>query len=336
MHEAEFFIKLKNNIVRCELCPCFCVLKPGQTGSCKVRKNENGILTTLVYNKVSALTVDPIEKKPLYHFLPGSQILSIGTVGCNLHCVFCQNHHISQCSADDFGNFREITAKQLVATAAGIKGNTGIAYTYNEPFIFYEFMLETAKLVKEAGMKNVVVSNGYVNPEPLKKVLPFIDALNIDLKAFSTDFYKKQTTGKLAPVLETLRIIAGCNAHLEITNLVIPGLNEDEKEFEKMVEWIASELGKEVPLHISRYFPVYKLKEPPTPSKTLELFYKIASKHLLFVYTGNVSETEHSSTFCPGCGSLVIKRSRFYVRKRNLEENGCCSNCNMQQEIIFN
>ncbi len=335
MNQADFYTKLKNNIVRCELCPWFCELKPGQTGNCKVRKNENGILTSLVFNRVSALALDPIEKKPLYHFLPGSQILSVGSVGCNLHCSFCQNHHISQCSAENFSYFREITAEQLTETAAGLTGNTGIAYTYNEPFTFYEFMFETVKQAYEKGLKNVVVSNGYVNPEPLKKILPFIDAFNIDLKSFNPGFYKSQTKGELAPVLEALKIIAAGKVHLEITHLVIPSLNDNRTEFENMVNWIALELGNKIPLHLSRYFPQYKLNEPPTPSKKLDEFHEIASKHLLYVYTGNVSETEHSSTFCPGCGAMIIERNRYNVKKRNISKNGHCIKCDYKIDLIL-
>ena len=335
MQEADFYTKLKNNIVKCELCPWFCELKPGQTGNCKVRKNMDGTLMTLVYNHVSALALDPIEKKPLYHFLPGSQILSVGSVGCNLHCSFCQNHHISQCSAENFSYFREITAEQLAEMAAGLTGNTGIAYTYNEPFTFYEFMFETVKQAHEKGLKNVVVSNGYINPEPLKKILPFINAFNIDLKSFNPGFYKFQTKGELAPVLEALKIIAAGEVHLEITHLVIPSLNDNKTEFENMAKWIALELGNKIPLHLSRYFPQYKLNEPPTPAKTLDEFHEIASKHLLYVYTGNVSETEHSSTFCPGCGAMIIERNRYNVKKRNISKNGHCSKCDYKIDLIL-
>lgn len=335
MYEAAFYTKLKNNIIRCELCPWFCELKPGQTGNCKVRKNMDGTLMTLVYNHVSALALDPIEKKPLYHFLPGSQILSVGSVGCNLHCSFCQNHHISQCSAENFSYFREITAEQLAEMAAGLTGNTGIAYTYNEPFTFYEFMLETAKLAHKKGLKNVVVSNGYINPEPLKKLLPYIDAFNIDLKSFNPVFYRTQTKGELAPVLETLKIITAGKVHLEITHLVIPSLNDNRTEFENMVNWIATELGNKIPLHLSRYFPQYKLTEAPTPSKTLDEFWEIASKRLLYVYTGNVSETEHSSTFCTKCGAIIIERNRYNVRIKNISKNGYCSKCDNQINLIL-
>lgn len=335
MHEALYYTKLENQIVRCDLCPWNCNLKPGQTGNCKVRSNEKGILITHVYNKVAAFGIDPIEKKPLYHFHPGKNILSIGEVGCNLYCKFCQNYRISQCFADEFAGFKKITSDQLVAKALKTNHNIGIAFTYNEPFTFYEFMLETAKLSHENGLKNVVVSNGYINPEPLKKLLPFIDAFNIDLKAFTEEFYRKQTKGKLEPVLEILKIIAESPAHLEITNLVIPGLNDDEVIFEKMVKWIASELGENVPLHLSRYFPQHKLNFPATSIKMLESLYELAKNHLHHVYLGNVNDEKHSSTYCPECGVTTILRNRYNTSIQNLNKKGCCNNCGTSVNIAI-
>lgn len=335
MHEALFYTKLQNQAVQCDLCPWFCVLKPGQTGNCKVRSNEKGVLSTHVFNKVAAFGIDPIEKKPLYHFYPGKHILSIGEVGCNLHCNFCQNHRISQCLATEFYGFQEITSEQLVARALKIPQNIGIAYTYNEPFTFYEFMFETAQLAHDKELKNVVVSNGYINPEPLKKILPFIDAFNIDLKAFTEDFYKKQTKGKLAPVQETLKIVAGSSAHLEITNLVIPGLNDDEAVFEEMVKWIACELGSEVPLHLSRYFPQFEMNIPATRGETLEKLYDLAKNHLHFVYLGNVDDEKRSSTYCPQCGSLLVSRNRYSVSIQNLTKNPSCVKCGRSIKITL-
>jgi pyruvate formate lyase activating enzyme len=327
MQEALFYTKLENQTVRCNLCPWNCILKSGQTGSCKVRSNENGKLVTHVYNQVAAFGIDPIEKKPLYHFYPGKNILSVGEVGCNLQCSFCQNHNISQCFASEFEGFQEITSAQLVAKALKIPQNIGIAYTYNEPFTFYEFMFETAKLAHENGLKNVVVSNGYINPDPLEKLLPYIDAFNVDLKAFSEEFYKNQTKGKLEPVLECLKIIAKSPAHLEITTLIIPGLNDDETEFEKMVKWIASELGNDVPLHLSRYFPQHKLNLPPTPIIKLETLYDLAKKNLQFVYLGNVSDEKRSSTYCPHCNKTLISRNHYNISIQNLGEKGRCRFC---------
>lgn len=327
MQEALFYITLKNNKVRCELCPWNCELNSGQTGICKVRTNENGRLTTSVYNKVATLGVDPIEKKPLYHFHPGENVLSIGEVGCNLQCNFCQNHRISQCYASEFDGFHNISSEKIVNEALKTWNNIGIAYTYNEPLTFYEFLLDTAKLAKKSGLKNVVVSNGYINNNPLKKLLPAIDAFNIDLKAFSEDFYRKQTKGKLEPVLQTLKIIAESKAHLEITNLVIPRLNDDENEFEKMIKWIAKELGQQIPIHLSRYFPQYKMKQSPTPIKKMEQLYTIAKQHLQHVYLGNVSDKKRSSTFCSNCNGLLIERNHYKTEINKIDSEGNCKSC---------
>ncbi|MCF6357067.1 MAG: AmmeMemoRadiSam system radical SAM enzyme [Draconibacterium sp.] len=333
MQEAQFYTKLKNNKVHCELCPWDCILEAGQTGICKVRTNESGKLITSVYNKVSALGTDPIEKKPLYHFYPGKNILSIGEVGCNLHCTFCQNHTISQCYASEFTGFHNISSEKIVTEALKTWNNIGIAYTYNEPITFYEFMIDTAKLAHKNGLKNVVVSNGYINSEPLKKLIPYIDAFNIDLKAFNNEFYQKQTKGKLQPVLNSLKTIAKSNSHLEITNLVIPGLNDDEKEFEKMIIWIASELGEQIPLHLSRYFPQYKIHLPPTSIKKLETLFDIAKQHLQHVYLGNVSDAKRSSSYCSDCGELLIERNGYRTEVINLDEKGNCKKCNSNCNI---
>lgn len=335
MQEALYYERLGNGEVKCILCPWLCTLKPGQTGNCKVRLNVDGKLVTGVYNKVAALGTDPIEKKPLYNFHPGKNILSIGEVGCNLHCSFCQNHNISQCFANDFKRFQNITSEQIVNEALKTWNNIGIAYTYNEPFTFYEFMLETAKLAHLKGLKNVVVSNGYINPEPLKFALPYLDAFNIDLKAFTNNFYGKYTKGKLEPVLQTLKIIAESNAHLEITNLVIPGLNDDEKQFEEMVKWINIDLGKHIPLHLSRYFPQHELNLSPTPVEKLESLYEIAKKHLQHVYLGNVSDEKRSSTFCSKCGEMLIQRNRFQTKILQIDKNSNCEVCSNSSKIVL-
>lgn len=330
MQEALFYNKQENNKVKCLLCPWFCELKPDQTGACRVRKNIEGSLKTMVYNKAAAMGIDPIEKKPLYHFLPGRNILSLGMVGCNLHCTFCQNHNISQCLAEEYAGFTPLSADELLIKASAIRNNAGIAFTYNEPFTFYEFMLETARLFHAHGLKNVVVSNGYVNREPLKEILPLIDAFNIDLKAFDKKFYRQQTKGNLDAVLETIVTIAKSNKHLELTNLVIPGLNDNEIQFEEMVKWIAGECGNETPLHLSRYFPQYKLDIPPTPHETLEHLYQIARKHIHFVYVGNMNSDKLSDTFCPVCGKLIIHRNRFKVET----EPGFNGNCPLCGHIV--
>lgn len=333
MQEALFYIKLNHNKVQCVLCPWNCILSPDQTGNCKVRTNKNGVLHTEVYNKVAALGSDPIEKKPLYHFYPGTTILSIGEVGCNLHCSFCQNHRISQCEADKFEGFHNITSEQIINEALKTWNNVGVAFTYNEPFTFYEFLLETTQLAKLKGLKNVVVSNGYINKEPLKRLLPTIDAFNIDLKAFSEEFYQQQTKGKLKPVLESLKTIAKSEAHLEITNLIIPGLNDDKITFGNMVKWIVAELGEQTPLHISRYYPQHKMDISATPVQTLNSLYDIAKHHLRYVFLGNVSDAEKSSTYCSECGTQLIKRDGYKTEIKQLTHKGNCKKCDTHSNI---
>ncbi len=334
MQEALFYQKEAGKRVKCLLCPWYCDLREGGIGACNVRKNTAGILETLVYNKVAAWGIDPIEKKPLYHFFPGKNILSVGNVGCNLHCTFCQNHNISQCRADEFEGFAELTSTGLLEKAKAIRNNIGVAFTYNEPFTFYEFMFDAAILLHEAGLKNVVVSNGYVNQEPLKTILPFIDAFNIDLKAFDDGFYRHQTRGKLEPVLKAITTIARSNAHLELTNLVIPGLNDDESQFEDMVKWIAAEAGPETPLHLSRYFPQYKLDIPATPVNKLERMYNIAKKHLQYIYVGNVNAGALDDTRCPICGKLIVQRNRYRIMS-NPGFDGNCPQCGHKIPIVL-
>lgn len=335
MHEALFYEKTDGNVVKCLLCPWFCELKPGQTGICKVRENREGQLITYVYNQVAAMGTDPIEKKPLYHFFPGQNILSIGEVGCNLQCSFCQNHQISQCFGSDFHGFHTVNAEQILKAALNTRNNIGVAYTYNEPFTFYEFMFDTAKRVKEKNLKNVVVSNGYINPEPLKQILPFIDAFNIDLKAFDNDFYKTFTKGKLTPVLETLKLIASNPSHLEITNLIIPDLNDDDKKFEEMVKWIAGELGPHIPLHLSRYFPQHQLALPPTSVIKLQHFFSIAKHFLQHVYLGNVNNEKYASTRCHHCQALLIERNHYLTTIVQEDFSGICRKCGTPAHVIM-
>jgi pyruvate formate lyase activating enzyme len=335
MHEALFYNQLPFQKVECVLCPWFCKLDVGETGNCRVRTNFDGKLYSEVYGKVAALAIDPIEKKPLYHFHPGKVVLSIGGVGCNLHCKFCQNHRISQCYASDFKSFYEISSENIVQKALEIKENTGIAYTYNEPFTFFEFMMETAAKARQNGLKNVVVSNGYINSEPLKELIPLIDAFNIDLKSFSKSFYSRITKGKLEPVLKSLKAISKSASHLEITHLVIPGLNDNTKEFHEMINWISDELGDSVPLHISRYFPNYEMDNPSTPLNILENFYIAAKKKLRYVYLGNTNNAVKSSTFCRNCNNMLIMRNISSIKVTGIDAQSRCINCNQASGIII-
>lgn len=259
------------------------MIADGKRGACGVRINKGGILYSEIYGRITSASLDPIEKKPLYHYHPGEYIFSIGTKGCNLHCTFCQNWQISQdLNAPTDG----ITSEETIARAKE-SGSFGIAYTYNEPFIWYEFVLETAKLAKDNGLENVLVTNGYVNMEPLEEMLPYIDAMNIDLKAFNEDFYRKVCGGRLANVREVIKRAAR-DCHIELTTLIIPGLNDSDKEIKEEAEWIRDNVGPETPLHLSRYFPCYKMKIEATPLKTLERAKEIAMSSLKHVYPGNV------------------------------------------------
>lgn len=283
LKEASYYQSLEDAKVRCGLCPNQCLIGEGECGSCGVRENRGGKLYSLIYGETTSVALDPIEKKPLYHFYPGNYILSLGTKGCNFHCPFCQNSSISQ----DYAHPTEKITPQEAVDRAKELNSFGIAYTYNEPFIWYEFVFDTAKLAKEAGLKNILVTNGYVNSEPLEEILPFIDAMNIDIKSVEEEFYHKICKGKLAPVLSMAKR-ANEVCHIEVTNLIIPVLNDKEDNFIKLVDWIVENLGREVPLHFSRYLPHYKMDIPPTPISTLKRAETIARKKLKYVYLGNV------------------------------------------------
>ena len=327
MMEGKYYKKL-NGEIQCLLCPKNCIIKEGKYGICMVRKNLDGKIVPENYGKVSALHPDPIEKKPLYHFHPGQTILSIGTFGCNLKCKFCQNYDISQSKVTDLLNRETYKPEDIIRIAVDMEGNHGIAYTYNEPIIWFEFVMETATKAHNEGLYNVMVSNGFINQKPLFDLLHVIDAWNVDLKAFTEDFYRKYTSSVLLPVKESIKNIKQAGKHLEITNLVIPGLNDDENKFREMVKWISDETGKDTPLHISRYFPTYRMNIPATPVSTLERFYNIASEYLNYVFLGNVATSIGKDTYCPECNNLIISRSGYSTQIKGLTKQGHCSNCN--------
>ncbi len=282
MKEALYWEKTDGKTA-CHLCPHECKIANGLVGICGARKNIGGKLYSLVYGEAASVSLDPVEKKPLYHYHPGEYILSLGTKGCNFKCPFCQNWAISQVLD---APAEKITSKWVIVKAKENK-SFGIAYTYNEPFIWYEFVLDTAKLAKKEGLENVLVTNGYVNPEPLEEMLPFIDAMNIDLKSMDDDFYRRICRGSLDPVLSTIkRAVKSC--HVELTNLIIPGLNDSDDNFARLTDWIYENAGPEVPLHFSRYFPCYKLDKPATPLETLKRAERIAKKKLRYVHLGNI------------------------------------------------
>lgn len=324
---AMFYKKLNNNKVQCVLCPRNCILSDGRRGACRVRENQKGKLYTLVYNNPCSLEISPIEKAPLYHFIPGHKRLCLATVGCNLRCIFCQNWYISQVLPEEIKGYN-LTPQDIIEEAKK-SGVSSISFTFTEPTISYEYILDICKLAKKNNIKTSIVSNGYISPEPLLHLLPYLDAIKIDLKSFSDKFYDEICGGaELKVVLNTLKLLKKENKYFEIVNLIIPTLNDSSDEIKKMCEWIKENLGENVPLHFSRFFPNYKLTYiEATPIGTLENAYKIAKEvGLNYVYIGNVPGHKYNSTFCSKCKKMLIRRVHFSVLENNIE-NGKCSFC---------
>jgi len=335
--EALLYEHLKDKKVRCNLCKHRCIIENGKRGICGVRENLEGILNTLVYGKLIARHIDPIEKKPLFHFLPGSLSYSIATAGCNFKCLFCQNADISQMPAENKGLIMggSFTPENVVVSA--VSGNcSSISYTYTEPTVFFEFARDTARLAHEKGLKNIFVTNGYMSGEALGMIQPFLDAANVDLKAYSKDFYRKMCGAKLENVKETLVDMKSSGIFVEVTTLLIPGLNDDKKELEELAMFIADSLGPETPWHISRFHPTYKLNDrPSTPLGTLVSARDIGMKcGLKYVYTGNVPGEAGESTFCYNCGKMLIERIGFYVKKNTIDK-GMCPNCGVNIDGVW-
>ncbi len=338
MRQALLF-EQKGNTLKCTACKQYCLISESQTGICGVRKNINNKLYLLVYGKASAVNIDPVEKKPLFHFLPGSEIFSLGTLGCNFACSFCQNYDISQATRELKLKFldnkeQNLRLSKLTEYGQSLEPETiveyclensipSIAFTYNEPAIFFEYAFDTAKLAKKHGIKSVFVSNGYESDEALLKIRKFLDAINIDLKAFSNDFYLKTCRARLEPVLDTIKKVHSLGIWLEITTLVIPGKNDSREELKSISEFIAG-IDKNIPWHLTRFHPDYKMLDTQeTPLETLELGYKIGKEAgLNYVYLGNIA-SEHESTCCPSCNKLLIKRNGYNVKV--LLKNGKCS-----------
>ncbi len=333
--EALCYERLSDLQVRCNLCPHGCVLEPGYQGVCQVRKNIDGTLIANSYGLVSAIRFDPVEKKPLYHFNPGKQILSVGGFGCNLRCIYCQNHTISQVFDVDLPQDKIYSSENILSLFHRSNNSCGIAFTYNEPLVNFEFVLESAKEAFENNIPVVLVTNGYITPKAFEMLLPYLSALNIDLKAFADDFYRKYTGGSILPVLETIQSSIREKKHVEITLLAISGLNDRLSEFNLMINWIAENLGKSVPFHISKYFPNYKLSNEPTSDDVLVQFYEIAQKKLDFVYLGNFNNPEYSKTRCPSCYATLVERTGYHTRLVSLDAEGNCSNCGANANFKF-
>jgi pyruvate formate lyase activating enzyme len=325
---ASFWKKINDKKIKCSLCAHNCNIDEGKVGRCGVRKNEKGTLYTLIYGSTSSLASDPIEKKPLYHFYPGSYAFSMGTIGCNFKCSHCQNFSISTAKAD-FPYLKEITPEQVVALAKQ-HNCQGVSYTYNEPTIWHEFAFDSAKLVKKEGLYTCYVTNGYISEEPLRELSKYLDAMNIDVKSFNEDFYKKVCKSRLEPVLNTCRLANELDIHIELTYLVIPGYNDKIEDIRNFCRWIVEKLDVNTPVHFSRFHPDYNMTDVKmTPMETLLKIYEVAKEEgILFPYLGNVYHGEYENTYCPKCGSISIERNNYSISLEGLNQNNCskCGN----------
>jgi pyruvate formate lyase activating enzyme len=326
-HEASYYKQLNNGMVQCQLCPNNCILGKGQRGICGVRENINGKLYSLVYGRPVTTHVDPIEKKPLFHFLPGAKAYSLATVGCNMNCKNCQNWDIAHRSPEDV-NSQKMSPEDVIQAAKESRAEV-IAFTYNEPTVWYEYMFDIAKLAKENGLKTANISAGYINQEPLKALLPYLDAMKIDLKGFNDRTYQELNQGKLQPVLDSIKIVHQSDTWLEIVNLVVPRYTDDLNEIKQMCQWIYDEVGPDVPLHFSRFNPAYKLPNlPPTSNQTLtEARQACLDIGLRYVYIGNLQTEGAANTYCPENNKAVIKRNAFLVEENNLNADGSSGLC---------
>jgi pyruvate formate lyase activating enzyme len=315
--EARYYEKLEDSKVHCHLCPHECVIADGKAGFCRVRQNKGGTLIATTYGKAAAISMDPIEKKPLYHFQPATHILSIGQAGCTFRCSFCQNYHML--STDIPQN--PLPPEEAVRVADREK-SAGIAYTYNEPYVGFEYVVDTAKLAREQGLKNVLVTNGYYMEKPFRELAPLIDGMNIDLKSIRGEFYKKHSHGGLEHVQRTIEEAFGRGIHIELTNLLITGLNDSEEDVRDLVGYIAG-ISPEIPLHLSRYRPAFKMNRPPTPVDVLQRAFRIASDKLDYVYIGNVMGAGGTNTQCPECGEVLVQRSGYRTQIQKLDDSRC-------------
>lgn len=332
--EGVLYERLEEKKVKCNVCPHRCTIREGKVGICRTRQNRNGQIYTLIYNTVSSEASDPIEKKPLYHFLPGTMSYSLGTIGCNFRCEHCQNWNISQVTLQEAYTI-EITPEQAIerALATGCKS---IAWTYNEPSIWHEYTYDSAVLAKKAGLKTVYVTNGFITPEALEHIAPYLDAFRVDIKSFSEDFYRKVCGARLAPVLEATKLARELGMHIETITLVIPEKNDSPEEIAQIVDWVHENLGEKTPMHFTRFYPMYKMNNHyPTPLETLEKAYDIAKERgMKYVYLGNVMDHRYENTYCPECNALLIDRRGFRVSAIKIKD-GKCPECGEKIPIVI-
>ncbi len=317
--EARHYKKLEGSRLRCNLCPHYCLIEEGAVGRCAVRENRGGVLIALTYGRAVTLNLDPIEKKPLFHFMPGSVILSTGPNGCTLTCGNCQNWHISQQRVET-----DYVSPERLAEVAGRGGSIGVAFTYTEPLLWFEYLLDAVPLIRAKGLKSVLVTNGFLNEEPAREIAPLIDAFNVDLKGIRDEFYREYCGGRVEPVKRFIEIAASVS-HVEVTNLVIPGLNDASRDIQDLVDWLAG-VSPEIPLHFSRFFPQYRMTDrPATSQEALERAYAIATKKLKYVYIGNIFIDGTEDTRCPTCGATVVRRRGYEAEM--LGAGGVCPSC---------
>lgn len=330
MKTAKHWHSVEGGGVQCDLCPHNCRIHDGRSGICRVRRAEEGKLLCAGYGHVSSASLDPVEKKPFYHFHPGRSIFSVGGWGCNLTCRFCQNWSISQGFAESIG----IQTPESVLSAARKTPSIGVAYTYNEPIVGFEFVMDCSLLVRAAGLLNVLVTNGYVNLEPAREILGVTDAVNLDIKSMDEEFYRNHCGGSLKEVLSFAEETVRAKTHLEITNLIIPGLNDAVDTVRSLATWIREHLGRGVPLHLSAYHPQYKCNAPATPFATMEMAYDVCRRELDYVYLGNVAGRMGQDTACPTCGTSLIQRSGYRVSVTGLRGSACAS-CGRNADLVI-
>ena len=323
--EARYYTPQEGHL-ECQMCPHYCKVLENKFGICRGRKNEEGKLWAINYGETTSVALDPIEKKPLYHFYPGSQILSVACNSCNMRCPFCQNWEISQAEVKT-----EYIAPDILVKIFKDHPSIGIAYTYTEPLMWFEYLLDAGKLIRDAGGKNVLVTNGLINEAPLSEIMPLVDAMNIDLKTMDPDVYKKTLKGDLDTVKGTIEL-AHKNCHVEITNLIVTGINDKKSEIDQLIDYVAS-INRNIPLHFSRYYPNYKYTKPPTSVKTIEYAYEKARTKLNYVYIGNLPAEDGSHTICPKCGSMLIERLHFRALIKGLDGN-LCRKCGEQIPVV--
>ena len=324
--EARFYDRLKNGTVRCRLCPRDCIIPPGRAGFCRVRENQNGTLRSRVYGRPVVRHADPVEKKPFFHVWPGTQTFSLATVGCNMACAFCQNYDIATATPDEI--HAPFLPPATLASQARAAGCRSIAFTYSEPIVFYEYTADCARAARDLGLGRLMISNGFIQAEPLRDLLPLLTAVKIDLKSFEEEFYRRVCNGRLQPVLDTLTRIRDAGVWLEVVTLLIPGLNDSTETLKRLAGWLAGRLSPDVPFHLSRFHPAYKMRHlPPTPYASLLRARELARQEgCRFVYLGNAPGLGGEATLCPGCGAPVVTRHGYRVDAIRLQ-NGACPEC---------